>query len=279
MTDILDWVAWLWRLGFWLAPADHPGLPECAGPRPCDGERGKHPLGSWGRKATNNPRLLRTRSYFGGDLRNIIMACKPSGVLVVDEDKLGALAAYAASVGQTVPDTFAVNTGRAGGGMHRYFRAPEGIQLGNATGKLKGYGVDVRGGAGAFGGYAIAPGSLHSTGVVYTPLDMDAPILPTPEWLIEALRPAPSALKAARRRTTGRIEHQGVAGLASWLSRAQEGNRNKSLHWSACRAAEQGMPESAFDELVSVAVSIGLNEAASRRTVESARRTVARRSA
>jgi hypothetical protein len=277
MTDILQWVHWLWTLGFWMAPADHPSLPECIGPQPCDGKRGKHPHGSWGRKATNNPKLLRSRGYFGGDLRNIIVACRQSRLLVVDEDIAGAFLAWATSRGHEIPPTMRVKTDRA---WHWYFRAPEGVQLGNATGALKGHGIDVRGpDGGMYGGYVIGPGSTHQSGHVYTPADMDAPILPAPEWLVSALTPPPSALRVARRRATARSEHQGVAGLASWLSRQQEGGRNKALHWAACRAAEQHLPESAFEELVGVAVSIGLDESASRRTVASARRTAARRSA
>lgn len=274
--DILQWVHCLWQLGFWMAPADHPSLPECIGPRPCDDERGKHPLGSWGRKATNNPKVL--RGYFAHQARNIIVACLPSRLLVVDEDVLGGLAAFAASIGESVPETFAIHTSR---GPHYYFRPPQGVRLGNATGALKGYGVDVRGGAGRFGGYVIGAGSLHASGVIYTPADMDAPILPAPDWLVTALTPAPSALKAADHRARSRSDQSttGVAGLVSWLSRVQEGNRNKSLHWCACRAAEQDLGESAFEELVSVAVSIGLDESASRRTVASARRTASRRTA
>lgn len=276
MSDILAWVHWLWQLGLWLAPADHPGLPECAGPRPCDGKRGKHPIGSWGRRATNNPKLLRSRPYFGGELRNIIIACRQSRLLVVDEDVAGAFLAWAADRGHDVPPTMRVRTDRA---WHWYFQAPEGVRLGNATGDLKGHGIDVRGpDGGTYGGYVIGPGSTHQSGHVYMPEDMNAPILPAPDWLVSALTPPPSALKAARR-ATGRIEHKGVAGLASWLSRQQEGNRNRSLHWCACRAAEQDLGEAAFEELVRVAVSIGLDESASRRTVASARRTVSRRSA
>lgn len=277
MTSILDWVHWLWTLGFWMAPADHPGLPDCIGPQPCDGKRGKHPYGSWGRKATNDPKLLRSRGYFGGDLRNAIISCRRSRLLVADEDVAGALSAYAASKGETIPATFTVRTSRA---FHYYFRPPAGVELGNATGDLKGHGIDVRGpDGGQYGGYVIGPGSVHQSGHQYEPVNPDAPILDAPEWLVAALRPAPRALEVARRRATARSEHQGVAGLASWLARAQDGNRNQSLHWAACRAAEQNLGEAAFDELVSVAMSIGLDEGSSRRTVASARRTVTRRSA
>lgn len=276
MADLLQWAHWLWTLGFYTAPADNPELPECIGPRPCDGKRGKHPYGAWGRKASNDPKAL--RRYFGGEPRNIIVACKPSRLLVVDEDVAGAFLAYAVSKGETIPETFTVPTSR---GAHYYFRPPEGVQLGNATGDLKGHGIDVRGpDGGQYGGYVIGPGSTHQSGHVYMPADMDAPILPAPDWLVSALTPPPSALKVARRRATARSEHEGVAGLAAWLSRKKPGEgRNGALYWCARRAAEQDMPESAYEELVKVAVEIGRDESEARRTVASARRAVSRRSA
>ncbi|PZM97517.1 MAG: hypothetical protein DIU79_02430 [Actinobacteria bacterium] len=181
----LQWVAWLQSLGLHLHPCDHPALPRCAGlhtTTPCDGTRGKHPAGRWTKIATNDPDQLRV--LFARGPRNIGVACGPSRLLVVDEDRPGAFAEYAASIGEAIPRTLTVTTAK---GRHFYFRQPEGGELGNATGRLAGRGIDIRG----RGGYVIGPGSRHETGVVYTPIDPAAPILPAPAWLIEALQTRP----------------------------------------------------------------------------------------
>ncbi|MEU4405036.1 bifunctional DNA primase/polymerase [Streptosporangium sp. NPDC023963] len=276
LYDTSTWTAVQWlahRFNFKMATADHPANPECVGAhypdRPCDDQRGKHPVGRWPLVATNN--LAGLRAQFGRGPRNILLPAGLNNLLIVDEDRQGAFTEYAASVGQTIDPTFTVATAK---GRHFYYWQPEGEQLGNSPGALKGLGIDIRG----KGGYVIGPGSVHETGVIYTPVDSSTPILPAPEWLVEVLRPKRSPVSA--RRTSGQGQSiPGVAGLASWLSRQQEGNRNRSLHWACCRAAEQDLGDAAFDELVRVAMSIGLPEDASRRTVASARRTVARRNA
>jgi hypothetical protein len=107
---------------------------------------------------------------FAGTTRNIGVACGPSGLLVVDEDAPDAFARYAAGADQSVPETFTVATGK---GRHYYFAAPDGLELGNRTGALKGHGVDVRG----RGGYVVGPGSLHATGRAYT-VENDAAVGP-----------------------------------------------------------------------------------------------------
>src|SRR5690606_24542765 len=110
------------------------------------------------------------------------VACGPSRLLVVDEDRPGAFAEFADSLGETIPRTLTVTTAK---GRHFYFRQPDGVTLGNATGRLAGRGIDIRG----RGGYVIGPGSRHETGVVYTPIDPAAPIRPAPAWPIKP-RPA-----------------------------------------------------------------------------------------
>ncbi|MFI8767301.1 bifunctional DNA primase/polymerase [Streptomyces sp. NPDC053792] len=119
---------------------------------------------------------------------NIGLATGPSGLVVVDLDvpKEGAagpsgaevFAALCEHVGQPLPVTFRVGT--ASGGEHLYFTAPASIRLGNSAG-LIGKLVDTR----AWGGYVVAPGSVTPSGA-YTTLD-DAPVLPLPGWLLEAL--------------------------------------------------------------------------------------------
>ncbi|MFB6628919.1 bifunctional DNA primase/polymerase [Streptomyces sp. NPDC056362] len=137
------------------------------------------------RATTDHERIVRA---WGQDPFNIGLATGPSRLVVVDLDvpKEGAaglsgaevFAALCERAGQPLPETFRVGT--ASGGEHLYFTAPTGIRLGNSAGLL-GELVDTR----AWGGYVVAPGSV-TPGGTYAILD-DAPVLPLPGWLLEAL--------------------------------------------------------------------------------------------
>ncbi|GAA0980526.1 hypothetical protein GCM10009551_022190 [Nocardiopsis tropica] len=201
-TDQLHAALWAVRRGWHVFPTDHPALPHCVGvgahhdPRACDlgngKKRGKHPALAWGRMAAQyGDDLDEVTRWFTTDPRNVAIACKPSGLLVVDEDTPGAFARFAAAKGVTVPETFTVSTGR---GRHYYFTNP--ANLGNAPKEFKGHGIDIRGGGGRDGGYVIGPGSLHSTGVIYTPDHPDAQVAECPDWLIDALGGHPAEVPA-----------------------------------------------------------------------------------
>jgi len=196
-TDPLASALWLAGRGYAVHPLDHPALSRCAGvptvthnPATCT-QRGKHPATKWSATATTDPETI--VSWFAGTSRNVGVACKPSGLLVVDEDAPGGFGRFVESVGQAIPDTFTVTTGK---GKHYYFTAPSGVVLGNRTGTMSGYGVDVRGGEG-HGGYVVAPGSLHASGVLYEPEDASVLALPAPTWLVDALRPSAAGGEAA----------------------------------------------------------------------------------
>jgi hypothetical protein len=165
VPDITECARWLQRhLGAYVFTVDHPALPACAGAhrpgQPCDGTRGKHPCGRWTRDSTNAPGVIAAALARGP--RNLGIDCGASGLLVIDEDTPGALGQYARAIGEKLPVTFTVATGK---GKHIYFRQPPGPPLGNRTGALSGHGIDVRGD----GGYVVAPASVHCTGVIYTP--------------------------------------------------------------------------------------------------------------
>jgi hypothetical protein len=93
----------------------------------------------------------------------------PLNLLACDFDKKhGGLETYARMVkaGLIYENTPRVATG--GGGKHVFLRAPQGVRVKNKNGSTVdwsgyGLGVDVK----SWGGYVIAPGSLHSSGVIY----------------------------------------------------------------------------------------------------------------
>jgi hypothetical protein len=239
---ITAWAHWFQRhIGAEVFPVDHPGLPRCAGwhhsGQPCDGKRGKHPCCRWTEASTTDPRVI--AAALAGRLRNIGVDTRKSGLLVVDEDQPGAFTAYAASTGQEIPQTFTVATAK---GRHFYFRQPGGDPLGNGTGALP-PGIDIRG-----AGYVVAPGSVHETGVRYTPIDSAVPVAAAPDWLIAALRAPRPGTSFRQPPGTGRavsvpVRLRGV--LAVVLDAKPPGpggkppgERNECLYWASCRAAE-----------------------------------------
>lgn len=171
-------------------PLDHPDLPRCAGlhrpDKPCEGgpKRGKHPCVAYGTFCASEPNDKTLAHYFGGAPRNIGIACGPSGLLVIDEDAPNALSMLAADLGEGLPKTYRVRTSR---GWHWYFEAPTHVELGNRSGRLAEYHIDVRGGRGK-GGYVVAAGSVHHTGHVYAAEDEFVVPAPLPEWLIAEIQ-------------------------------------------------------------------------------------------
>jgi hypothetical protein len=275
--DILAVARWLQdRHGLYVFAVDHPGRPRCGGShRECDGQRGKHPRGQWSRLATLSPRLI--AAQLAGGPWNIGIACKQSALLVVDEDRPGAFAGFAASIGQAVGQTFAVDTAK---GRHWYYRQAEGAPIGNGRGGLAGHSIDIRGGGAGFGGYVVAAGSVHHTVVIYTPVDSALPILPVPGWLAEVLRPAlpPEPAQGVRRPASTFGALRGLVRVV--LEATPECDRNTRLYWSACRAgelvSEGGVDEpTATEVLVDAATRTGLSEAEARRTIASGMRTAA----
>jgi hypothetical protein len=179
----LNWALWHAGNGRFVFPLDHPALLTCAGiaterhnPQTCQ-DRGKHPCVAFSKKATTDPAAV--TAMFGGGPRNIGVACGPSGLVVLDEDELGALQKFADSIGQTIPQTYLVQTGR---GFHYHFAASKALKLGNAEGAFRGKHINVRG----VGGYVVAAGSLHKSGALYKVVHN---VLPAdcPQWVIAAI--------------------------------------------------------------------------------------------
>ena len=171
--------------------------------------------------------------------------------------------------------TAVVETG--GGGLHYWFRVPDGVEVRNSAGKL-GPGLDVRGD----GGYVIVPPSLHASGKRYAWRNESNAngIAPAPEWLLELVRkpkrPSPPAMPI-RELVDCDGTLYGVAALEAETERvraAPQGQRNHTLNKAAfalgqLEAGRELASGVAEDELRSAALGAGLPEWEIERTLAS----------
>jgi putative DNA primase/helicase len=140
----------------------------------------------WGQCATNDLNILR-RWWQQWPDANIGLACKRSGLVIIDADVEGLQAWTHFSAKYNLPETVTANT--PSGGCHIIYRAVDGVTIGNRD--LMN-GVNVRGIKGD-GGYVVIAPSIHPNGKTYTwtygcgPSEIDIAILPMA--LIEALKP------------------------------------------------------------------------------------------
>lgn len=200
---------------------------------------------------------------------NIGIACKPSGLLVVDcdvakgENQLSgtAYAALHEKLGPLVDghDVLREVCARHGGdwdelndtyrvctrnyGLHLYYRWPDGVKASQAS-LVKGV-LDIRCNGGERGGYVLGAGSVVGRGT-YT-AENASPIRPAPRWLVELCReqpPPPKPLFAQPRRLGG------ISGLVDTVATAPDGNLGNALFWAARAACSDGIPmEEAIDQL------------------------------
>lgn len=182
-----------------------------------------------------------------------------------------------------LPDTPTVQTGS--GGMHLYYRVPDGIKLrvGN-TAKWIHPTTDTRGD----GGQVVAPGSIHAgTGALYEWMPGLSPaeitITPLPQWVIDAINnPNPPPWREKPKTATAAqpsryVQHESPY-IAAAISRAianvlnaPEGTRNETLNREAYSLA--GLPGvEPIDHLLSPAITSGLQELESRASIASGTR-------
>lgn len=181
---------------------------------------GKIPLTAWKTSATTDEAQIRAW-WTQWPEANPAIACGPSGLVVADDDQAGEFERLCADHNQPVPDTFKVATAK---GTHHWFRQPTGQRTGCRV-KVGGRLLDVRGD----GGYVMAPGAIHETGVVYTGSGAvpDLATLPElPSWLVDVF--------------AGRSESLPAPSLAALLGApASEGGRNDWLTKVAGHLARQ----------------------------------------
>lgn len=252
----------------------------------------------WEQRATTDPDRIR-RCWTAGPY-NVGIACGPSSLVVLDFDARktgqaapagaegymhgwGVFTDLCADLGHPVPDdTYAVTTGR--GGLHLYFRHPNGAQLRNTQGDRGGLGwlIDTR----AHGGYVVAAGSTVA-GRSYT-VRQDAPTAVLPGWLTDRLRPAPLRpegppvvieLPADRR---GAYVRAAIDGTLTKLAEAGEGGRNHALFMAAQTLGQLVAGGAVAEDTVTTVLTdagtrLGLRPQETERTIASGLRAGARR--
>ncbi len=203
--------------------------------------------------------LEQVRAWWSRWPKAMIGAPVPSTLLVLDVDpRNGGSIEGLEDVLGPLPATLTAWSGRGDGGRHLYYFRPV---FRPSAARLPS-GIDLK-----LSGYCIVPPSVHpATGRPY--VWEHHPIAALPPRALAALRPRPVPARTVRTRT-GRGSG---AGLVRTVQESSEGNRNEALFWAACRAVEDGLPESVLDELTAAAVANGLPERAVANTVKSARK-------
>ena len=126
---------------------------------PCK-PRSKVPLIKWKDGATQDTVQMHAWWARWPEANVAIATGLRSGIAVIDLDSLEGFKAFSAAFPDLL-DTYVVQTGRAGGGLHLYF------QLTRAQRSIKSTGVELK----ADGSYVLAPPSIHDkTGQPYTVL-------------------------------------------------------------------------------------------------------------
>lgn len=169
-----------WRHGDWAkkhTPHRYLDAHEhCEGP-------GKCPRGKWKDESTTDPSTIR-HWWRKWPTANIGIDCGKSGLLVLDADTYKEQ--YDGEKFLTQADEETVTTLTGGGGVHLWYKMPEGKTWGNHNKGLPA-GIDIRGA----GGYVVAAPSLHKSSKRYAfeagyelgTIDL----LPVPDKLAELL--------------------------------------------------------------------------------------------
>lgn len=194
----------------------------------------------WERWACTDPHRI-ARWWAEHPHANPAIATGPAGLVVLDlDDGTGhghpvaghgkhTLTSAAHAVGERVPwDTYTVRT--PNNGLHLYFAEPAGARLHNTQGKI-GPLVDTR----ARHGYVLAAGAQVGASR-YGPIN-DAPVIPLPHWLAQALTP-PEPMDTpvtVRDGDVGSYQRAALADEAERVRRAAPGSRRYSLLRGAAR--------------------------------------------
>lgn len=233
------------------------------------------PLPAWPTEATTDLERIARWAERWLSLNIGVVTGSRSGLVVLDVDvdrggeaSLEQLQQQAGSL----PATLTSRTG--GGGLHLFFQHPGG-RVRSGTNVL-GPGLDLR----ADGGFVVAPPSRHRSGMTHR--WESAPSQPLACWphslalLVAGAEqralPPPRPGAAAPRSTS---DPPLLRGLLAAVRGAAVGQRNNTLHWASCRAAEDCMKRrlpvpAAYEALVAAGQQAGLPRSESLCTVRSA---------
>lgn len=227
----------------------------------------KIPAVQWARFQTERASLGAIETWHCEGHNAGIVTGAISGIVVLDCDTPDAVV-RAKELG--IPEsTVSVRTAK---GCHVYFNHP-GFPVPNKTSLLPG--MDVRGD----GGFVVAPGSVHPSGVLYEWINDPAwhEIAPLPEWLLDMLcgqpeAEAPSLPPIAAGRTP--YGQRALESELTILRNTREGSRNDQLNRSAhalAQLAAGGQIETgeAQTALRDAALAIGLEADEIERTLAS----------
>lgn len=250
------------NLGFSVVPVHYikdDGLCSC-GIKECDAA-GKHASVSWSQYQKKKMSSWIAKSY-DDKLYNIGLICgEISGVVVLDID-----GDYPEDW-PDLPNTWKVKTAK---GYHYYFKYDEDFRN---TAKIEGHKIDFR----ANGGYAVAPPSVHETGVIYqwivSPDDLPEPAR-LPDWLREKLKKKYRAQQIPQIAPPADQDEPyiqaAIDGEINALRSTGEGGRNNQLNESAIKLAGLISKSEVEKILTPIAFEIGLNPKEIKATINSA---------
>lgn len=139
--------------------------------------------------------------------------------------------------------TFSVTT--RSGGLHLYYRLPEGLTLKGGTNKL-GRGVDVK----SHGGYVVGSGS-DADGEYF--IRKDLPVAPAPQWLLDACQQARPRSESAGVRLVPE-DDTGVDLAGAWLAKhapdAHLGEIDDTAYKVAARLYDYGVSPATAEALL-----------------------------
>ena len=192
-----------------------------------------------------------------------------SGIDVVDIDVRPTGSGFAALRGASVAgllDGWAAIVRTPSGGAHVYFAAD--LSRPQRCWQAASAHVDFRGD----GGYVVAPPSATARGAYTTMRVAHGTRTVDASAVRRLIDPRPT------RPTTpspGRVDRVAeTSRIIGWLETRQEGERNRSLFWAACRLAETGLPQTdIIAALTSPGLRIGLPEPEITAAIRSAIRT------
>ncbi|MFN2588773.1 MAG: bifunctional DNA primase/polymerase [Actinomycetota bacterium] len=241
------------------------------------GSAGKHPLVRRGLyEAATDTHVIREwwRRWRSANVG--VATGAESGIVVIDIDLPTAFESLDRLVELQPGLTLTGITG--GGGLHLIYRCAD-IELGNSASRLPGVegelpGLDLRGN----GGYVVAPPSAHRSGGTYEWLNRNAEVAPAPHWLKQPPRTYVELADVAAFDFDGDGSPYGLAVMRDELDRlraAQVGTRNHMLNRAAFVLAQlvaggELLEVAVRSSLLATARAIGLDDAESRQTIDSA---------